>query len=77
MCPPLRSGFSFSISLESHFQPGDGVCAYVGDWDARVATLREQIIDLFSLGVVGEEVTRLYASFAQELRAMKGIRHDW
>lgn len=36
-----------------------------------------QIIDLFSLGVVGEEVTRLYASFAQELRAMKGIRHDW
>ncbi|CBJ48599.1 Tyrosine kinase, EPH (ephrin) receptor family [Ectocarpus siliculosus] len=35
-----------------------------------------KIIDLFSLGVVGEEVTRLYASFAQELRAMKGIRHD-
>ena len=36
-----------------------------------------QIIDLFSLGVVGHEVTRLYACFAQELRAMKGIRHDW
>ncbi|CAN0557710.1 unnamed protein product, partial [Ectocarpus sp. 12 AP-2014] len=35
-----------------------------------------KIIDLFSLGVVGEEVTRLYESFAQELRAMKGIRHD-
>ncbi|CAM9675365.1 unnamed protein product [Scytosiphon promiscuus] len=35
-----------------------------------------KIIDLFSLGVVGEEVTRLYASFAQELRAMKGIRHE-